>query len=202
METVTFDLSNVFSGENLIASAKELRKPMQSGIGKLVSVEKREKGVNPNVMFKFASIVDEDRTVVDFLRTSSPDNSLRSFNRLKYLALNAGKPELLKKVVQFLELVDTYDNAGEGSFKAMIDKHGEGVGGVFTKDFCSAMNVSEEVAKAQGWKEMLLFRVVNQEAICDAFVAIGEALVSSQYNITIEKNKESGYSQVKRYEQV
>lgn len=201
---VKMDFSSIFGGAGLQATVKELAKPMSTGVGKLTNVELRvnEKSGMPNVSFEFTSVVN-GRTVRDYLRTSNAKDCYKSVHRLRYLAELAGKKELIAKIPQFIDIVGTFTSESEGEHAGILKTYVETTGDntlsvMFTKDI---KELNEESVKAMGLGQQVIVKTVNQQAVCESFAEIGNALIGSAYKVTVETN-DRGYATVKKYEQI
>lgn len=206
MENV-MNFSEIFGGATLGSTVRELAKPMKTGLGNLLKAEVRvnEKNGMPNVQFIFGSIIDDSRTVTDYIRTSSGKDCYKSVHRLKYLAELAGKPELFAKIPPFISIVHSFTSENEGDNAGILTSKSEEL-----KDktlsimFLSEIAELKDLTKATLEKmnihgSMLIVKSVNQEAVCKAFAEIGAELIGQKYMLTIEAN-DRGFATIKKYQ--
>jgi hypothetical protein len=205
---VSMDFSSIFGGAGLLATTKELSKPMSTGVGKLTNVklDVNEKNGMPNVSFEFTSVVN-GRTVRDYLRTSNAKDCYKSVHRLRYLAELAGKRDLIAKIPQQIEIIHSFTSETEGENAGILKSFEEStedktLSVMFRSDIKELNEMSQETLDSLGWGgKQLIVKTVNQQAVCEAFVEIGKALIGNAYKLTIETN-DRDWATVKKYETV
>jgi hypothetical protein len=209
MKQFNFDLSNALAGNALLETSKQFSEA-KSGFYGLESVEVHNKSneetgeSSKSLRVNFRSVSDERIVKSDYFRSRQADTLIKGLKRFRYLAIHAGKEELLNDIPFPITIIGSYSSKedNKGVLLNAKEQYGNSVSNVFAEDLYSSIS-NNEIIKAikeqAGEDDIFICSVDNADSYINKIESIAKELIGAEYHVTIGEPDKDGYTNITKY---